>query len=206
MAELSFIQMKRSFLILILFLLALSCDKYDSVKEYNYLTYILAGQKEGIGIWYIDVEPDDTLKIFDCELDPQAQRNLDLNQDGILDFSLEYKISSCSALGGSWSYFGIAPLGNNSVCVSKVENTWAEALHYNDTINENNNWSDSTALLFEHLWYITVGPVYDYGYWPQDTDIFVAVRIVRGEHTFYGWLDINRNILRQYTISIPFKI
>lgn len=183
-------------------MIIVSCDK--SGEDHNYPTYITAGQSVGPGIWYIDIEPDDTLKIINCVETPHTERDLDLNHDGIMDFRLEYKVSRCDALGGSWNYLGIVPLGNNSICVSREVSSWAEALYCNDTINENNTWSDSTALLFEHLFYITVGPVYDYGYWPQDTDIFVAVKIVRGEHSFYGWIDINKKILRQYAISIPY--
>jgi hypothetical protein len=194
--------MKISYCFLVLVLIILSCD---TDKDYNYLTYITAGQEDGIGILYVDIEPDDTLRIFNCELEPHSERDLDLNNDQVIDFRLEYKVSNCSALGGSWGYLGIVPLGNNSICVSKEESSWAEALYSNDTINENNTWSDSTALLFEHLWNILVGPVYYYGYWRQDADIFVAVKIMSGDYVLYGWIDIKRNILRRYAISMPFR-
>ena len=193
--------MKRSYLFLSLILLIYSCDKKE--EYFNYLTYITAGQENGLGIRYLDIEPDDTLTIIDYPDTLEVIKSLDLNNDNTPDFEFKYQISSPYQLGASSGGLRIIPLGMNSVCVSKEESHWVDSLHYNDTINENISWSDSTALLYSHTWVID-GSEYTYGYWFQRSDLYVGVKIIKGENSFYGWIDLKNNVIRQFAITIPY--
>jgi hypothetical protein len=193
--------MKRQYLIIPFILLIFSCDNKE--EHFNYLPYITAGQKEGIGIRYINIDPDDTLNIIGYPDTLEFIKSLDLNSDNISDFELKYNLSTPYMLGASSGSLRIIPLGENSICVSNEETHWVDSIAYNDTINKYNNWSDSTALLYSHTWFID-GSEYTSGYWYGDKEKYVGVRVLKGENSFFGWIDIKQNIIRQFAITEPY--
>ena len=102
----------------------------------------------------------------------------------------------------------IKPLGMNSICVTESGNNWADSLKYNDTISNINNWSDSTVLLFDHQWSLNSpnSPIISTkGYWYDTDSIYLAVKIVKDSNQLYGWIDIKKNIIRQYGVTIPYQ-
>lgn len=193
--------MKRPYIIIPFILLLFSCEKKE--EHFDYLTYITAGQKNGPGIRYIDIDPDDTLRIIGYPDTLAFIRSLDLNDDNTPDFELKYQVSTPLMMGLSSSSVRITPLGKNSVCVTNDGVQWVDTLLYNDTINNYTNWSDSTAILYSYT--LTVeGSVYLYGYWYNNSGKYVGIRIEKGENSFFGWIDIKRNIIRQYAITEPY--
>jgi hypothetical protein len=216
--------MKKLLLYSAIFLTLSSCN--DKSDEYYYLTFIKAGQVSGTGIMYVDIIPDDTIDIplypailkttnidYDTTISASytnswdTSRNLDLNNDNINDFELILTRSDPNILGSRSSQLVIKPLEMNSVCVSKTKNNWVDSLKYNDTINNNNNWSDSTALLFFHSW--TMNGLETYytteGYWYNHDNIYIGVKIVKNNNQLFGWIDLKKNIIRQFGITIPYQ-
>ena len=200
----------------------LSCDDKNELpvdekeNKNNYLTYILAGQTDGVGIRYTNIIPDEELKIAEYPAVLESFKKLDLNGDNIYDFELKYSVSNPQMLGAGGSGLRIIPLGMNSVCVSNFTNQWITSLNYNDTINHwvdslsfndtisiNNNWLDTTAILFSYNWMYN-GTTYTFGYWYEHPDVYVGVRILKGEDSLYGWIDLYRNTIIGYAVTVPY--
>ena len=205
----------------------LSCN--DKGDNYKYLTFIKAGQIDGTGIRYVDIIPDDTIIIveypdfnFRKSTNPynyvirsinsinffNATRNLDLDNDNVSDFELVFTRSDPGIMGYKNWRLEIKPLGMNSICVTESGNNWADSLKYNDTISNINNWSDSTVLLFDHQWSLNSpnSPIISTkGYWYDNDSIYLAVKIVKDSNQLYGWIDIKKNIIRQYGVTIPYQ-
>ena len=192
--------MKKIILVFISTILILACNKKD---DYNYLTFITAGQIDGIGITFVDIVPDEEI-IMDHYGD--TTRNIDLNNDGIDDFTLRrfYEHYMYSRSSGSLE---IIPLGKNSVCVSNSNYSWVDSLKYNDTISINSNWSDTTALLYDYSWY-QISPeefITNYnGYWYVSDSIYIGVKIVKDNMQLFGWIDLKRDTIRRYAITTPY--
>jgi hypothetical protein len=190
----------------------ISCN--ESKDDYKYLTLITAGQKSGTGIRYVDIIPDDTtLGYYDH---PELQsKNLDLDGDGNNDFELIF--SSNTEFISHYSYgLKIKPLEMNSVCVTASGDNWVDSLEFNDTINYSDIWSDSTALLYDYYRYIkyTDPKIHDTtiikGYWYDNDNIYIGVKIMKDTHQFLGWIDLKRNVqrgfidIRQFAITMPY--
>ena len=191
--------MKNFIILIFLIFLIISC-KID-----EYPTYILAGQSIGSGIVYIDVVPDDTLKIIDFPDKLEVIGSLDLDHDKINDFELTLWASSPWMLGAWCGGLEIKPLGLNALCVSGLHTYWVEPLKMNDTINQNRNWSDTTALLYSYCQYIGQTETTSHGYWYNQDHLYVGIKIVKGNHQFFGWIDLKGNVIRQYGITIPYR-
>jgi hypothetical protein len=182
--------MKKILFIFAFALLLASCKKEH---EDNFLTSIKAGQTDGIGIKYMDFEPD---KKFVFDINPYyATLNLDLNNDSINDFELRYYEFH------SEINLQITPQGNNSVCISSTihwDPPFAESLALEDSIGNKNNWSNSKAYLFMY----SENCYTDYdtgkeictksgsGYWYNHDNIYLAVKIIKDDKEFYGWIDV----------------
>lgn len=205
--------MKKSFTILIAIFLFISCNenKEDNKEDNKYLSFITAGQNNGIGIEYTDVVPDDDSLGFYPSPTTQT-KFLDLNNDQINDFELILNTSAHITSSSKFAKLEIKPLGKNAVCTSILENNWVNDFTYNDTIGENSNWSDSTALLYYYYW--TMGDhgnpplIKDSlsikGYWYDSDSIYIGVKISKNNIPFFGWIDMKKKLLRQYAITIPY--
>lgn len=192
--------MKRLALLLPVILILISCDKNE--RDWNYVDYIFAGQENGSGIRYIDVNPDDTIRVIDYPEHLSTTKSLDLNNDKTPDFEFVLDISPPSNLGASASMLRIIPLGSNSVCVSMINGFWVDSLPFGDTINENIKWSDSTALIYSHI-HVVSGQESTSGYFFEDYGNYVAVRVEKGGHSFFGWIAIKRTILKRFAVTVP---
>jgi hypothetical protein len=201
--------MKKLFTILQVIFLFLSCNKNS--EDYKYLSFIIAGQKNGIGIKYTDIVPDDdSLGFYPSPL--VQTKYLDLNNDNVNDFELISTISDPMMMSMGVRQLEIKPLGNNFVCITRYGNNWAEPFKYNDTISEQNNWSDSNALLYYFYWRLGdhgTPPVINdsvsiKGYWFESDSIYIGVKISKNSVPVFGWIDMKENMLKQYAVTIPY--
>jgi hypothetical protein len=182
-------------------------------NEGKFLTFIKAGQTDGIGIKYVDFEPDTKLVVLN---DYDSHILLDLNNDSIDDFEVLYKAPP--GRGGTFNrYTFLIPLGKNSVCVSKTITTWhspfVESLASGDTIGSNNNWSTSQAYLYYYHYWSTTGPdgkpltseSFE-GSWYNHDNIYAGVKIIKDDKEFFGWIDVKMKgyAVRGYAVSLPF--
>ena len=179
-----------------------------TANEAKFLTFILAGQTEGLGIKYVDIVPDDTLQVY-------IARNLDLNNDSINDFQLIYFRPSPHMCCTS-DFFTIKPLEKNSVCVSKIMTGWVKPLAYKDSIGNNNNWSNSKDTLY--YYFRSTHPTPDgtdiidestYGYWYDKDNIYIGVKIIKDGKDLFGWIDMkifprDIGVIRRYAITAPY--
>lgn len=178
-------------------------------NEDKFLTLIRAGQTDGIGIKYVDFEPNEKFSYYN---DPySAFKNIDMNNDSIDDFELKYSAFHFQ------KYLQITPLENNYVCVSKsiqLDPPFVESLAFGDSISGNNNWTNSKAYLFTYR----LSSYTDYdtgnqvcsegsqGYWYDHDNIYVGVKIVKDGKELFGWIDvkIKGQGIRGYAVSEPY--
>jgi hypothetical protein len=204
-------------IILVICFFVFSSSK-EKDKEDQYLTFIKAGQTDGSGISSINFEPAKELENWENDYTMKIL-NLDLNNDSIMDFELNYH----SRASGSCCYFKnsyITPLGNNSVCVTKSIpegsfNTFVQSLALGDTIGISNNWSNSKAYLFS-FWSSThpdptnngqqFTQISIYGDWYKQDNIYLGVKIVKGDRDFFGWINVKMGgqAVRGYAVTFPF--
>jgi len=175
-----------------------------TANEDKFLNFIRAGQTQGLGIRYMDIVPNIKVPNVNTE-DPYTSidttQNIDLNNDSIDDFRLRYYVLH-------WPYccktkkLELTPLNMNSVCISNIGTNWVDSLKYNDTISINNKWSKSTALLFQ--WHMYGGGINVQGYWYDNDNIYIGIRIIKGNNQIFGWIDMKGNILRKYAVTTPY--
>jgi len=185
-------------------ILIISCKKEH---DDNISPYILAGQTEGRGITYVDIFPNEKLAWG------YTVKYLDLNSDSINDFELIYHDKN--VIRSSYlNYLTITPLGENSVCVLKTKTDWVQPLAYGDTIGANNNWSNSIATLYNYRRYtymdtntgelVSTGePIGDF--YSHD-NIYMGLRIVLDGKQLFSWMDIKKDSIRQFAITVPFQL
>jgi len=201
--------MKNLLIVLMLLLSITACNKDNpNENEDEFLTSIKAGQTDGVGIKYVDFEPDEKLVTSNGS---NWYLKIDLNNDSIDDFELKYTSMSY----GRWynRYSQIIPLGDNSVCASKSitgsDFDYVESLEYGDTIGINNSWINSESYLYK--FYRNWQHYYDpdttivseafFGDWYTQSNIFVGVRIMKDANQFFGWIDMKDATLRRYAVS-----
>jgi hypothetical protein len=148
---------------------------FYSVILLIYYTPSLYGQ-----INYTDI-PDAT---------PNATFPLDLNNDSIVDFMLHF--------GGSGGAIGAycAPLNNNAYSgntVNGVQLPWA--------LNTSTLICDTLATWYDMNYPGTMGLGTSTGYWPGQTDKYLALKLVVGTNTYYGWVRLD-----VYTTSSSFTV
>ena len=196
--------MKKLLLFLTVILLIFSCKD----DEDKYLSFILAGQINGIGIKYVDIDPDVKLYLEYC-LDCDTIINIDLDSDRINDFELEYSSGHFMHSSG-WERLKVQPLGMNSLCVNVAEKDWVDSFKLNDTINNNCIWSDSTSILYDYFvqWLTSPDSLYAVrtikGYWYENDNIYMGVKTLKDNKQFFGWIDLSKNALRRYAITVPY--
>lgn len=117
-------------------------------------------------IIYTDI-PDET---------PNATYPLDLNNDSIVDFIIQF--------GGSGSTIGVIcfPQNNNAYAgnfVGGVHLPWA--------LSASNNICDTLSTWYEANNPGTMGMGVNIGYWPSATNKYLALKLIVGTNTYYGW-------------------
>jgi hypothetical protein len=181
--------MKRNFLlVLFIHVILISSCKKDEVK-YTLGDLIQAGQKNGLGIEYTDLEPDINCTIVDPWQKTDTTINLDLNSDGIHDFSLFRTMCDPSMLGGDCEDVTIIPLMDNEICVDFGTN-WLDTLSNHDSIKITNNWTHNEALLYSYYW-VLGGVSSTEGFWQHVKDEnrnFIGFKILKNEKSYFGWI------------------
>jgi hypothetical protein len=117
-------------------------------------------------IIYTDI-PDET---------PNATYPLDLNNDSIVDFIIQF--------GGSGSMIGVicSPQNNNAYAgnfVGGVHLPWA--------LSASNNICDTLSTWYESNNPGIMGMGVNIGYWPSATNKYLALKLIVGTNTYYGW-------------------
>ena len=117
-------------------------------------------------IIYTDI-PDET---------PNATYPLDLNNDNIVDFIIQF--------GGSGSTIGVicSPQNNNAYAgnfVGGVHLPWA--------LSASNNICDTLSTWHGGNNPGTMGMGTSVGYWPSATNKYLALKLIVGTNTYYGW-------------------
>jgi len=187
--------MKKSILIITIIqaVFIYSCKKNDLNCTLD--NFIKAGQKSGVGIEYIDIEPDFNCTIIDPWKKTDTIINLDLNKDGIDDFTIHGTMCHPSMLGGDCENLSITPLLNNELCINPSTN-WLDTLPYLDTIDMEINWSNDEALIFSYYWMMGENSSTE-GYWHKvliNDMYFIGYKIIKDEKTFFGWIGMKRDI------------
>ena len=174
-----------------------------------YSQYFLAG-RHNTGNYYFDIDPDTTLtgpNVHAVPL-PAAIFDIDINGDGVKDF---YLYSYGSWINGT-GYSKITINGSNpnsqiafgySDTCHTPNSTYhlfriAKSLRKNDTINDNLEWRNDSALYLTYTEWL-VNPYYSCNHSGFNNDTlgnYLGVRLIRPLDTIYGWIKItNINFL-----------
>lgn len=208
--------MKKYLFIAVLLIGLISCKKDDNketikpIGEYQYLNSIYAGQISGIGIKYVDLYPDDTLKTGPYV--SEYSKSYDLNGNDTADFKIIHYRSSPFMLGSMYSSLNIIPLEGNEVCVLDSNNTLAFPFNYNQIIDSNKIWRESEINLYYYYASSMNGTTIHRGFWENNDKYFVGVRVKSGEKYLYGWFDVrctsyysfSSNFITRYAITTPY--
>lgn len=158
----------------------------------------------GTGIKYIVLEPDTSLDFID---NSPISRVLDLDNNKVDDFELILTRHNLD------SRLEIKPLGMNSISACKSNNELVDSLRQDDMIDINNNWSDSTSLLYEYR-YLNLHPSSSreiiYGFFFGGSFIhpykgyYVGVKVSNGNNNLFGWIDVRGILNISYAITQPY--
>lgn len=134
---------------------------------YCFLIVLFVESKLYAQIIYTDIIPDAT---------PNASYSLDLNNDSIVDFLIQF--------GGSSGMIGVMcyPQNYNAYSgdfVGGIYSPWA--LSAADAI------CDSSATWYDSNYPGTMGLGASIGFWPGATDKYLALKLIAGTNTYYGW-------------------
>jgi len=137
---------------------------------------VAAGNSADAQIVYVDVDPDETY-IADHQLD------LDLNSDGIVDFSLMI------GAGDTRNMVRLEPeMGNEALGSAAGNFFYPFTLNLNDPINDAQTIWNGTAngSILTMAWVYTAGG--SYGNWLNVTDKYLGLRFFIGTDVHYGWV------------------
>ena len=133
---------------------------------------------------------------------------LDLNNDGTTDDTISIFVSRPYIGECRVSKVSIFALNGNAVASS----TYPLAMNLNDTISSGDTWSASGDLRLIRSGDPTSCPNDTVGYWTNDIDYYLGLKLIVGTYTYYGWLrmqiTVNLNaasgIIKDYAYnSIP---
>lgn len=195
---------------LLLVVLAFSCKKKDDVVEatpQDPATMVLpsairAGQDTGLGIIYMDYDPDLVVNTGPSHLKDSIA--LDLDADGEADFMTTHQISDPYMLGARWSKLEIRPLGDNQVCVNAATPDLVDSLSFHTLIDSSRTWSNETCILFEYHWSMA-GSESTYGYFRNNGPYYVGFKINKNNAAYYGWLYFRGTWIDKYGITAAYE-
>lgn len=189
-------------LIIQLFLFG-SCKKDDPKPDDQVMvldTVILAGQKSGVGIKYVDLEPDIDVTLVNPWNSTDSIFYLDLNDDGIDDFTIKCDMCSPVMLGGDCEYVHIAPLPGNGVCINPGTD-WLDTIPKNAVINTESTWFNEEVLIYSYYMVIGGDPPSTEGYWKDAAEsgkYYIGVKLFNEDMTHYGWIGMHRDTTAFY--------
>ncbi|MBN1927391.1 MAG: T9SS type A sorting domain-containing protein [Prolixibacteraceae bacterium] len=144
----------------------------------QYRSYIRAGQKEGEGIIYTNIEPDLSYEPFK----ESYYFYLDLNNDSINDFRI--LISGLISPGNSAGCIVLETYKKNSYCTFPVE-TFPDPLKLNRMIGPSLTWHKGKCFLTDYDYFHDISIK---GPWMKLDDRYLGLQVVVGTDTIYGWL------------------
>jgi len=147
-------------------------------------------------IIYTDVNPDFTGSTNG------AAYLLDLNNDGITDFTismLQSTYGSCGNFGSATSTtINIVSANSNAVLVDTIA-LYPEALSVNQNIDSLGLWLSGSLLLTSRIPSCVHNPILNFWYWVFDntgrwnnrTNKFLGLRLVADGNNYYGWAKLD---------------
>ena len=107
---------------------------------------------------------------------PNATYNLDLNNDSVVDFTMYF--------GGGSGIAGVqcAPQNNNAYLGDFVNGT-----HLPWALNSSTSICATSTTWYGTNYPGTLGLGSTTGYWPGATDKYLALKLIVGTNTYYGW-------------------
>jgi hypothetical protein len=84
--------------------------------------FIQAGLKNCNGIEYVDIVPDINCTIINTWVKTDTVIDLDINKDGLDDFSINGSMYDPGMLGMDYGNLSIIPLLNNEICINPITN------------------------------------------------------------------------------------
>jgi hypothetical protein len=176
-----------SFLIFTLLLFA--CKEK---QQYHLPTAIAAGQKDGDGIYYHDLQPDDSIIFTESPFD-SIVRLIDINTDGTNDFILHANnfpdpdYGSCSV--------SLESLNQNEIlCTIAYQSAYLDTLGQLENIDRSSYWLKETGLMFYEGWDTEHNLTYSIGFWNTACQEYAGVLVIDGNDTLYGWISIEHNL------------
>jgi len=141
--------------------------------------YYKAGLDSGIGIFYTNIDPDVIIN---------GIYNLDLNNDGTIDFKLSKHWYGSGHIEDAESY--IVPYNNNKVAVISAGSLYPDTMMETSMINQDLFWNDTSCII--RIYYMNLMPPsnsYSYGIWGDEVDRYIGLYLNDGG--FYGWIHLN---------------
>lgn len=165
-------------------LVFLSCEKEN---EQNQIcdNYIITGDTTGNCI--VHFYPDDFyIGNNDCEYYYNGSKDIDLNQDGIIDFQL-HSISGCGQGAGSYK-ISIILKNDTEITADTIEGNYVFALDSNVNINNHPYYVNDEAIFSKYWWTMESGDFYE-GFDRLEAK-FVGMRIFTDNDTLHVWLKV----------------
>jgi len=168
-----------------------SCEKKEEEKNYVLDDSIIAGQKYGAGIEYVDLKPDTYCAIADPFENTETTISFDFNKDDIEDFLIKGSVCSPYMLGASCESFTIVPLHENEICTNATS-TWVDTLPSGTYINAFLNWSSEESVIYSYTEYQNSSR-WSTGYWNDVSSkqkYFIGFKIMKDKKAYYGWIAV----------------
>ena len=162
-------------------------------------------------IIYKDVNPDTTVACLQSGC--TSYFYLDLNNDGINDFSLTSQSSSkkhkgCVGFGCAFSdktvSEKITPLNGNAVLVNNLG--YPSYTSANNNIGSPATWGSNPNMILDSV-FDYHNAIY-YGNWLDTSDGYIGLKLITNGHTYYGWLrlSVNKHLFSSSSGSASFTI
>jgi hypothetical protein len=171
--------------------------KHSSKRLVTYTPILIfpdAGKTNPVGskIVYTDLKSDSAIL-----KSPNNSFNLDLNNDGIVDFEFNYTSSACGdgliAPEVSYTYLSIEPTSGDNMNMA-TNSSITSGLNLEPVLDS------STAIAPDSLWvnrsqYMLYGAAREgyircmvvHGYWLNVSDKYIGLKFAIGNSTYYGW-------------------
>ena len=154
--------------------------------------FVATGQSADAQVVYTDFSPDTVISVFSGS----GVLDIDLNDDGNVDFQIQHAFTSTFWTSSSNTYFyalkfaGVKMYGAGAE-VFGMYSFKADTLPLNEELIESDlfNVNSSGSNLGSFYTYMSGGS--PYGLFPGEGDKFVGVRFVVGTDTLYGWIRLN---------------
>jgi Secretion system C-terminal sorting domain len=169
--------------------------------SFSQLPCILAG--DNILPHYTDLVPDDTV----TENQSQGSHliygaeNLDINNDGIVDFVININQYNSPMAMGSNSGIGSAN-ATNKVLVNTVNKAIPDTLHINDSICNTAIWKSGGRFIDAFSEFDSAGVHYDSSEWRGLTNKYIGLKLVNSVDSTFGWVQVsvssNSVIIKDY--------